>query len=210
MVVTETVSPLEAALRNWLPLVALAIALVGGVPGVIRLLEWLHDRPRFRVSVSATFEGTFDLNGQTVGFIALLVDVTTLGAQALAPNDFTFEWKKHRNWETLRPLVGDFPFGKAKAEFSFLQNPTLNLISFRELIAANDTRRGYLCFATNPDRPGRVLQEKQRLTVIDNLGRKHQWRGPLKGRALQPGQVVPGLGVMKLGDPGIPPLDPEP
>ena len=91
--------------ENWVALTSLVVAIVGGVPGVLAVVQHLGRRPRLRARLEGVTTGTITQDARDTGMILLTVTLSNEGEGALTPAIFELQVKDGGRWWRLRPML---------------------------------------------------------------------------------------------------------
>jgi hypothetical protein len=101
---------------NWLAILSLIVALVGGVPGIVTIINHWRDVPRFSFSLAQWISGESISDDRTVPFIFLTGTASNPGKQPLLPACYELRLQVRTNeYQLERTLIPeDISFGSER------------------------------------------------------------------------------------------------
>ena len=86
-------------LKNWLSILALIIAVTGGIPGIVSVVSnYRKNRSIFTFSLKNIINGEINANGEKATFIFLTGTISNKGRFPLTPDHFDFKIKINDKW----------------------------------------------------------------------------------------------------------------
>lgn len=188
-------------ITNWLALFSLAVALIGGVPGIITVLEHMRRGPEFGVTVPNFITGEQLANGTRRTMILLAMTVWNRGETPIAPSVFDLDVKVKGRWIRFdRSLIpNEAKFQGERQQILGAISPASDLQRFKGSITREQPAYGYLMFVTDRVRRAQ-LQEVQRIPVRiickDASERQHRFAVVLRGQKLDADTEYPQHGLV--------------
>jgi hypothetical protein len=186
---------------NWLSLLSLAVALIGGVPGIIAVLEHMRRGPDFGVTVPNFITGEQLADGMRRAMVLLTMTIWNRGEAPIAPAVFDLDVKVKRRWVCFdRCLIPEnAQFQGEQQQILAPVAPASDLQRFNRSITWEKPAYGYLMFVT--DRVTRAeLQEmgriQIRITCKDASDREHRFQLVLRGEKLNVATEYPQHGLV--------------
>lgn len=181
---------------NWLALVSLALAVIGGVPGIVSLLQHLRRRPRFVVTPANLINGTirFDSAGPEFTHVTFAVTIANSGETPLTPAVYDLELQHEGRWILFeRSLIPEgIVFESSDQDISAPHASTDDLQKSKASIAPGTPARGYLMFVTNKlslTQLRAIRDPKFRFICRDVFGKKYVAEVEPKLKAIERGMA---------------------
>lgn len=167
--------------ENWLVLISLGIALIGGAPGVISVINHFQQDERLSFKITSFIIGEYTLNNppERVRMFLLSGSLSNKGLKPVSPDFFHLRIKIKNKWiEMQRMLLSEnnvFQGDNVDYKFENLTKRDLHL--FNQKIEYMEPIYGHFMFLTG-DVPRDVLKNekniKMKLTCNDVLGTVHK------------------------------------
>jgi hypothetical protein len=192
---------------NWLSLLSLAVALFGGVPGIVAVLEYFRRGPEFGVTIPNFITGERVADAKRRTMMLLTLTVWNRGETPITPATFDLDAKVKGRWlrfdRCLIPENAKFE-GKGQ-EILAHAGPSSDLQRFKGSITRDKPAYGHLMFDT-----GRVSRTCLRdigsipIRVIcnDASGREHRFQLTLRGEKVTVAMEYPQHGLVITPGPG--------
>lgn len=188
---------------NWVALLSLAVATVGGVPGIISALEHRKKRAMLRISIGGLIVGdAVGSNGYERTMLLLAATIGNDGDTPITPGTMEAKLRMNDKWYALRPdlIPADLKFEGAQALFEG-DLISRDLQQQRFTITPANPVTGMLMYSTAEFtsvewRKGK--RTKIRFKTIDLLGRVHETDAPLTLSDMKEGTAFPKHGMTFL------------
>ena len=185
---------------NWLALLSLAIALIGGVPGVIAVLEHMRKGPEFGVTVPNFIIGEQLADGVRRTMILLTATIWNRGETAITPAIFDLDVKIGGRWIRFdRCLIPEgATFQAQHQQILAPAAPASDLQRFKGSITREMPAYGYLMFVTDritKKNLGEANRLPVRITCKDASEREHTFRIVLRGQKISAATEYPQHGL---------------
>lgn len=198
--------------ENWLVIISLLVALIGGVPGIIAVINQRRNRPIFRFALENLITGTMphepSHDGQTM--VLLTGTASNEGNSVLTPAVFELNCKVDGKWikfeKTL--ILEDAQFQSDTQDIQFESVSQDDLQKFSGTITTGMPLRGHLMFVSRAVPLERIQNNQNlelKLTCRDIFGKEHITPIKQDRNAIKSGTTHPkhGLTVTLKHDNGI-------
>ncbi len=151
---------------NWLALLSLAVALFGGVPGMVAVLRRLRRDPKFGVTVPNFILGEQLADGMRQAVILLTATIWNVGETPIYPEGFDLDLEVNGTWMRFdRCLIPESETFQEQIHLILAPaTPASDLQRRKQSISREMPSHGYLMFVTNR-LPVDALTEINRLPV---------------------------------------------
>jgi hypothetical protein len=188
-------------LTNWLTLLSLAVALIGGVPGIIAVLEHMRRGPAFGVTVPNFVTGEQLADGTRRTMILLTLTIWNRGETPIAPGVFDLDVKIKRRWIRFdRFLIPDeATFQGERQQIVAPISPASDLQRFKGSVTREQPAYGYLMFVTDRVARNQLQQVGHipiRITCKDASDRNHRFKLILRGERVDADTEYPQHGLI--------------
>ena len=188
-------------LNNWLALLSLGVALIGGVPGIIAVLEHMRRGPEFGVTIPNYVTGEQVYNGTRRTMILLTMTIWNRGETPIAPGVFDLDVKVKGQWNRFdRCLIPEkAQFYGERQEILGPISPASDLQRFKGSITREQPAYGYLMFVTDRIARAELQQAGEipvRITCKDASDREHRFELVLRGQRLEADTEYPQHGLI--------------
>lgn len=198
--------------ENWLALASLAVALIGGVPGITAILEYVRRRARFGAEIAGYVSGNVRRDdGVELTMLLLTMTVWNKGDRPLTPASFQLSLRMGKKWIAMEPWLMSRN-AVYESDVQEIRVAERDLQRFTGSVTPATPVHGHAMFVTDKVTLAQVREAHQldvRLVCRDVFGRDHRLflplpRDPIKGPLEYPKH---GLAVRpKSGDAqGVPP-----
>lgn len=182
---------------HWLALLSLAVALIGGIPGVLAVLDHLRRAPEFGVTLVNIVVGIEKRGERETAMLLVTLTAWNKGERPVTPASFDMELRGGRRWLRLQPALipADIDL---KSDEQTIEIEPRDLQLFTGSIAPERPVSGHLKFNTDAFRYGELRNSGElagRLTCNDIFGRKHHANFTFKKRAIDQSAVYPRHGI---------------
>ncbi len=166
--------------ENWLVLLSLLVALVGGVPGFIKVLDHIKNRPIFTFMLENLVTGEMNIQAKqtSTAMILLTGTASNKGAIPLSPAYFNLKAHISTGWINFERMI--IPPGtrfNSHSQIIDLQEPeTSDMQRYRGSISEATPVRGNLMFTSSQvtnEELKNIMDWKLQLECVDIFGRKH-------------------------------------
>lgn len=183
--------------QHWIALLSLLVALIGGVPGIIAVVDHLRKRPIFRFTLVNVITGRDAAKDQTI--VLLTGTATNEGNKPLTPALFELRVRSHRAWLTFdKALIPEGARFSSDTQSITVADPSKHdLQRLSASISPETPLYGHLLFVSSAVSLDALRSQESpdwRLTCVDVFDRRHEARLQLPkddGRGL----VFPKHGV---------------
>lgn len=190
-------------IKNWLALASLTVAVLGGVPGITSIFDFIGRRPKFGIDLGGYMTGTVGVDSGEMTVLLLTLIVWNKGGKPLVPAFFDLEVKVGGRWITLiRHVIPDQAvYNSASQVIRFGPNQTdFDLHKFTGSIAADTPVDGQLLFLTK-DIPLETFRSPSgpppaKLVCRDVFGKKHKVTLDLGREEVEGSIVFPRQGIV--------------
>lgn len=168
--------------QNWLSLISLLIALLGGIPGIIAAITHFKDKPDFYFSFDAINTGELinEETGQKMSDVLISGTLSNSGTQPLSPGYFTLSLDINGQWRTLDRLLipENLVLHSHEQEISIGEPWKHDLQRYTGTISKGIPLHGFLMFV-HKDIPIETIRESLekgrliRIVCVDIFGKKH-------------------------------------
>jgi len=173
---------MEFLKENWIAILSVVIALTGGVPGIISILDYFKNKPILSYRLVNIITGAFrdETSGREKTMLFLTGTISNEGSNVLTPS--YFELKGSLDSQTLnfeKQLIPEtLNFGSEKQSI-LLTDPSKNdLQKFNSTVNTGMPLYGHLMFYTSDiglnELQANLKQLKLILICIDVFGKKHK------------------------------------
>ena len=188
-------------LTNWLALLSLVVALIGGVPGIIAVLEHMRRGPEFGVTVPNFVTGEQLADGTRRTMILLTLTIWNRGETPIAPAVFDLDVKMKGRWIRFdRSLIPDeAKFQGERQQILAPISPASDLQRFKGSITREQPAYGYLMFVTDRiarDQLQQVGRIPIRVTCKAASDRNHRFQLILRGQRVDSDTEYPQHGLV--------------
>ncbi len=151
---------------NWLALLSWTIALIGGVPGIVAVLERLRRAPKFGVTVPHFIIGEQLADGVRQAVILLTATIWNVGETPIYPEGFDLDLEVNGRWIRFdRCLIPESATLQEQIQLILAPaTPASDLQRCKQSVSREMPGHGYLMFVTNR-LPVDALRELDRLRV---------------------------------------------
>ena len=193
---------MEFLRNNWLAIISLLVALIGGVPGVIAVINQRKNRPIFRFDLVNVITGEMPKkpSGDVHTMILLTGTASNEGNSVLSPAYFELECKVDGTWikfeKTLIPE--DAQFQSDVQDIQLASAWRRDLQRFSSTVTRGMPLNGHLMFIS-PNVPLVKVRNKPdlqlKLTCWDIFGKEHVTPIVLSSNAIGAGAMYPKHGL---------------
>ncbi|HQM30828.1 MAG TPA: hypothetical protein PLR20_15870 [Syntrophales bacterium] len=172
---------MEFISRNWLAIVSLLVALIGGVPGIIAIINQRRNRPVFRFSLVNIITGhvLHSPSGNTHTMILITGTASNEGNSILSPACFELECKTDGNWLRLEKklIPEDATFESDAQDIKLASAWRKDLQRFSGTITTGMPLNGHLMFVSSNVPLDKIRDNpnlKLKLICRDIFGKDHK------------------------------------
>ena len=168
---------------NWLALLSMIVALVGGLPGIVSLIKHYRDKPIFSYTISNIVMGQFveNANGQVETMVFISGTISNKGNQPLSPSLFELFVEIEGKWKQFRRMLvpETTQFHSETQEINVREPWRRDLQRFSGAIDRGMPVHGFLMFAREDvslEAVRKAVEENRllKLECTDIYGAKHQ------------------------------------
>ena len=173
---------MEFLKENWIVIVSVVIALIGGVPGVISIVDYFKNKPILSYRLVNIITGAFfdEASGKEKTMLFLTGTISNQGSSVLTPA--YFELKGSLDYQTLnfeKQLIPEtIDFGSEKQSILVTDPSKNDLQKFNSTVSTGMPLYGHLLFYTYDIGLARLQDDiknlKLTLICIDVFGKKHK------------------------------------
>lgn len=162
--------------ENWISVLALIVAFLGGVPGVISVVNYCRNRPIFGFEPSGILTGTIASNNRDI--LMLFGTVTNAGTKPLHPKAFNLKVKAEGKWTSLQRMVTPKTcvFNSERQKIEVKEPSKMDLQEWSRPITTEEPARGNLMFISD-ELDVKSLKDSDKitfqLTCVDIFKKKH-------------------------------------
>jgi len=182
---------------NWIALLSLAVALIGGIPGLLAVLDHLRLAPEFGVSMVNVVVGHEKRGGHERVMLLFTLTAWNKGERPVTPASFDMDLRKGRRWVRLeRSLIPPDIELKSNEQLIEIQPQDLQLVTGS--IAPDKPVSGHLMFNTVAFTLSELRSSHEirgRLICHDIFARKHRAKFTFKLEAIDQTMVYPKHGL---------------
>ena len=166
--------------KYWLELSTLLIAVLGGVPGGIVVINFLRRRIYFGFNLEGFDTGNIGASGKSM--LLLTGTVTNKGDRPLRPDNYGLEIKIQGSWVKLEPTqIPTNPlFESDQQHITYADINRRDLQIIDEAVTSISPVRGHLMFLSTLELKNIRAADRLRLTCIDVYKRIHKVKIDLK------------------------------
>ena len=184
--------------QHWLSILSLLVATLGGIPGIVSVINYFKSRAKLSVSPSNFILGNVyfpsDPTKYTLLFFSLTV--TNAGEKALSPAVFDLYVRIKRRWVKLqrRLIPEDITFPSQEQKIEIKEPWKRDLQQYQATIAQGIPLYGFLYFITDkiPFEELRAMESiKFRLDCVDIFDKRHKVVFTHKGGQVKGDVVYP-------------------
>lgn len=137
--------------ENWISITALTIALSGGIPGIISIVNYFHNRPIFGFEPHGILTGTLASDNSERNILMLFGTVTNAGTKPLNPKSFGLKVQAGDKWVSLRKMAipETCVFNSERQKIKIKEPSKINLQEWKRPILIGEPARGCLLFESN-------------------------------------------------------------
>ncbi len=182
---------------NWLALLSLAVALTGGIPGLLAVLNHLRLAPEFGVEMVNLVIGIQSHGGQERAMLLFTLTAWNKGEQPVTPASFGIQLRKGRRWISLQPFLIP-PDVDLKSDEQLIEIEPRDLQGFVGSITLDKPVSGHLMFTTEAFTISELRTSQEiagRLTCRDVFAKKHHAKFAFKKEAIDNATVFPKHGI---------------
>ena len=187
---------------NWIAIFSLIIALIGGVPGIITIINQQKNRPNFEFTLVNFITGQLAMqkHKDDPAMILLTGTASNKGNTVLTPAHFEFKAKIDGRWHNFeKTLIPENAVFDSEAQNIKINNPYKNdLQRFNGSITTGMPLYGHLMFISHKI-PLRKLRDtsaiEMRLICLDIFGKRHETELKHGGNAIQEETIYPKHGI---------------
>jgi hypothetical protein len=171
---------------NWVALLSLIIALLGGVPGIIKVIELSRRAPSFGATVVNYIIGEAVTGEKSKVMLFLTLSVWNRGERPLIPVSFDLDVRKGSPWIRLdRTLIqSGVKFYSDKQDIQTEAGPQSDLQRTTSRISLDEPAYGHLMFLTDQlikKELAESVRRQVRLSCTDVFDRVHKFKFSLEG-----------------------------
>jgi hypothetical protein len=197
---------IEFVTTNWVALLSLIIALIGGVPGIVSLVEQFHKRPTFLFTLVHTIIGTW-INPEwpKPGVVILITGtIANEGDRSLVPSQFNLRAKTEQGWILFeKQLIRENEeFPGVDQVFRIEDAEKHDLQRFKGSITNGNPAYGHLKFITNKASEGAFTRDSIiafEIRCDDIFGKEYRCKVNVKGEGGS-GKTFPKHGLTVLSE----------
>ena len=164
--------------KNWVALISLLVALIGGAPGIIAIINHFRNRIVFDFKIEGITIG--GINNKAV--ILLTGTITNAGNKPLRPDTYNLEVKIDKKWFKLdKTVIPKKSILNSDSQKISIENLYENdLLKIDQSIISSSPVRGHLMFTTNKISLAKLRDEEYTLKLIcfDIFNKKFQTKFP--------------------------------
>lgn len=165
--------------NNWqliLTIIALIIAFIGGVPGVVTIINFFHSPAELSIKPEIMIMGEMDEGPDHFSTVFLTVTITNKGEKPLTPAFFELECKIDRKWIRFqsRLIPEKLQIDSPEAIIEPAKAHKKDLQRFNSPISYVSPVQGFLLFVSDKIQPSDLNKKSNplRLVCTDILGKK--------------------------------------
>ena len=171
--------------KNWLTLFSIAIAFLGGVPGLINLIAFFRDRPKLSANINNITSGNIEKkdNPDEYQHVLLAISMSNEGKKPITPVRFNLMYRHNNKWIPFSwILIPNSLALPSDLQDISIENPaSKDLQRFSDPITQGMPLFGFLMFVTK-DVSLKELRENDfhfKLICLDIFGKKHKVIGKM-------------------------------
>ena len=171
---------MEFITNNWLAIISLVVDLIGGVPGIIAVIDRRKNRPIFRFALGNMITGQVKSpSGDLRTMILLTGTASNEGNSVLSPAFFELECKADGRWHRFEKqlIPEDAQFTSDVQDIKIESAWQRDLQRFTGTIATGMPLNGHLMFVCSSVPLGKIRENRNlelRLFCRDIFGREHK------------------------------------
>lgn len=155
--------------QNWVALLSLSVALVGGIPEIIEVVKFFRQKLIFKYSLVGIINGNFlDQSNKQCLMVLLSGTVLNAGDKPLVPNYYDLEAKINNKWIRFdHRLIPTNAIFKSDVQDIQLDKPwEHDLQKLKKPIIERDPAYGHLMFISKTLKKEDVINNKTKLKLI--------------------------------------------
>lgn len=188
---------MEFIKQNWIALLSLLIAFIGGAPGVISIINHFRQKSTFQYSLAGIIFGEFSINKSCMLLFSGII--SNVGDKPLVPATFDLEVKIGKTWHKMSKILipENSKFESNQQEITIDKPWESDLQKIKVSITQSMPAYGYLMFTNNALKKEafEVLDITYKLICTDIFGKKYSRKFSQIDNNIQDGLVFPKLGL---------------
>lgn len=165
--------------ENWewlLAVLALIVALIGGIPGLLKVISFFESPYELRVNFVNVAVGEMDEGTDHYSTVFLTMTITNKGEKPFTPAVFDFEYKKDRKWIRFerRLIPDDLTLGSVKQNITLVKPHEKDLQRFNKPISYAFPVQGFLFFVSKEITLSELRRKNQLRLICTDIFDK-QW-----------------------------------
>jgi len=176
---------------------AIVIALIGGVPGIIELVGWLREKPKFIAHAVGLISSNMTIQGENYTLLVVQLYISNHGRAPLTPIFFELEAKHNKNKHKFISSLFPEELPNKRKHFKESNPSQSDLAKFQGSIMYGEFIAGHLSFFTQDISINQIHNQKNikyQLSCIDIFKRKHTIRLHLPNEEEIENMVLPHIG----------------
>lgn len=165
--------------QNWVATTALLVALFGGVPGVLSIINQRKNRQIFTFHEKSVLFGTVVGEEVESASIFIIGTASNKGKEPLTPDGFGLRVKYKGTWIPFQARLIFKGFNLESTDYDFEVDAFYedDLQKFSGIISTAEPVRGFLWFTSSEISQKELLEDKSlkfQITCFDIYGKKHE------------------------------------